>query len=48
MQRSFCPECGEPIGGTSHQLDSSNTQATEFEELARREGAQQSPWAWAR
>ena len=48
MQRSFCPECGAPIGGTLHTLESSNTQAADYEDLSRRQGAEQSPWAWGR
>ncbi|KAK7447385.1 hypothetical protein VKT23_014095 [Stygiomarasmius scandens] len=46
MQVSACPECGERIGGSNHQLDSSNTRALEFEEIARNAGAQSSPWSW--
>ncbi|KAF5371448.1 hypothetical protein D9757_009974 [Collybiopsis confluens] len=47
MEASFCPECGERIGGNNHTLDASNTRAREFEELAGRQGAERSPWAWA-
>ncbi|KAK7060167.1 hypothetical protein VNI00_000931 [Paramarasmius palmivorus] len=47
MQASRCPECGAPIGGSDHSLDASNTRAMEFEEIAGRQGAERSPWAWA-
>ncbi|KIK63309.1 hypothetical protein GYMLUDRAFT_72036 [Collybiopsis luxurians FD-317 M1] len=47
MEASSCPECGERIGGGGHTLDASNTRAREFEELAGRQGAERSPWAWA-
>lgn len=46
MERAFCPECGESIGGMGHVLNSTNTRATELEDLARQQGAQRSPWAW--
>ncbi|KAI0369710.1 P-loop containing nucleoside triphosphate hydrolase protein [Pilatotrama ljubarskyi] len=46
MQRSVCPECGEAIGGSNHNLVSGNTRAVELEEIARRQGAQPSPWRW--
>ncbi|KAI0765957.1 hypothetical protein BD413DRAFT_606098 [Trametes elegans] len=48
MEAARCPECNAPIGGTSHTLLSSNTRATEFEDLARRHGSVESPWQWAR
>lgn len=48
MQNAGCPECGASIGGSRHNLNSSNTRATEFEEIAGRQGAQASPWRWAR
>jgi len=48
VQASRCPECGQPIGGQNHTLDTSNRRAEEFEELARRAGSQGSPWAWGR
>ncbi|KAI8974770.1 hypothetical protein BD414DRAFT_424028 [Trametes punicea] len=48
MQESRCPECNALIGGSHHQLLSSNTRATEFEDLARRHGSADSPWAWGR
>lgn len=47
MQQATCPECGEAVGGTGHNLTSTNTRASDFEDLARRHGAQRSPWAWA-
>lgn len=30
MQRASCPECNAPIGGESHQLDATNTDARSF------------------
>ncbi|KAJ4474239.1 hypothetical protein J3R30DRAFT_649522 [Lentinula aciculospora] len=48
MEASICPECGVPIGGVNHELNASNTRAREFEELAGRQGTEQSPWNWAR
>ncbi|KAG7096529.1 hypothetical protein E1B28_003958 [Marasmius oreades] len=47
MDASNCPECGAVIGGSNHTLVSSNTRALEFEEIARGQGAEASPWAWA-
>ncbi|KAJ4500147.1 hypothetical protein C8R41DRAFT_529014 [Lentinula lateritia] len=47
MEASVCPECGERIGGESHQIDASNTRAREFEEIAGNQGVGRSPWAWA-
>ncbi|OAX35179.1 hypothetical protein K503DRAFT_868436 [Rhizopogon vinicolor AM-OR11-026] len=35
VQRSICPECGSPVGGQSYQLDSTNTRANHFDDLAR-------------
>nr|VWP02491.1 Putative type IV pilus protein [Ganoderma boninense] len=46
MQTSFCMDCGEPIGGTGHNLLSTNSQATELEDIARAQGSQRSPWNW--
>ncbi|KAH9951524.1 P-loop containing nucleoside triphosphate hydrolase protein [Amylocystis lapponica] len=46
MQQSKCPECGEVIGGTGHNLVSGNSRATEFEEIARAQGGERSPWRW--
>ncbi|KAF5338164.1 hypothetical protein D9758_014722 [Tetrapyrgos nigripes] len=46
MQASRCPECGEPVGGSSHRLDNTNRQALDFEDIARDQGAQRSPWNW--
>ncbi|THH13828.1 hypothetical protein EW146_g6431 [Bondarzewia mesenterica] len=34
MQEARCPECRAPIGGSGHRLVSSNTRASEFEEIA--------------
>jgi len=48
MESSRCPECGEAIGGSGHDLLATNTRDTEFETLAAAQGAQASPWAWAR
>ena len=48
MQAATCPECKAPIGGGDHRLLSSNTRATEFEAVARRQGSLDSPWNWAR
>lgn len=48
MESATCPECGAPIGGSNHSLDSSNSHATDFEEIAGRRGAEASPWEWAR
>lgn len=39
METARCPECGAAIGGSSHRLISSNTTATEFEEILRGGGA---------
>ena len=46
MQQAACPECGEAVGGANHALTSGNTHASEFEDLARQDGAARSPWAW--
>ena len=48
MQQAKCPECNAPIGGSNHQLHSSNTRATEFEEIARQQGGLDAPWPWGR
>jgi hypothetical protein len=37
METSQCPECGAVIGGSSHQLDSSNGIASSFLDLANAE-----------
>lgn len=47
MQVGRCIECGAPVGGGDHRLLNSNTRDTEFEAIARQQGAQQSPWTWA-
>ncbi|KAI9451304.1 hypothetical protein BJY52DRAFT_119999 [Lactarius psammicola] len=44
MQTAHCPECRAPIGGSSHRLHDSNTRAQEFVDIARQQGAQDSPW----
>lgn len=46
MERARCPECGEDIGGTGHNLVESNRRDADMEDLARRRGAERSPWAW--
>jgi len=46
MERSICPECGAAIGGSSHNLLSTNRPDDDFEKIAREHGAQRSPWAW--
>jgi hypothetical protein len=46
MEQAVCPECGSPVGGSNHTLHSSNSRATEMEDLARQTGSQSSPWAW--
>lgn len=47
MERSVCPECGSPIGGQNHHLDSTNTRATHYDDLARQAnaGIARTPWA---
>lgn len=39
MQHSTCPECGLPIGGMNHALESGNTLASEMD------GAQYAAWS---
>ncbi|KAJ8489534.1 hypothetical protein ONZ51_g2873 [Trametes cubensis] len=48
VQTSFCPECGAAIGGSGHTLIASNRRADELEDILRREGAGENPWAWGR
>jgi len=48
MQNSFCPECRAPIGGMGHQLNSSNTRAREFEDVARGQGSLDGAFPWTR
>ncbi|OCH91424.1 P-loop containing nucleoside triphosphate hydrolase protein [Obba rivulosa] len=43
-ETSYCPECGQEIGGTGHRLLPSNSRAVEFEEIARGLGASGNPW----
>jgi Fe2+ or Zn2+ uptake regulation protein len=47
VQRSVCPECGSPIGGQGYHLDSTNTRAAQYDELALRAnaGIAGTPWA---
>ncbi len=45
MEASICPECGSPIGGSSHRILDSNTRAVEFEQLEKENGASANPWA---
>ena len=47
MQQSFCNECGEAIGGSSHRLLSTDQPVRQLEEIARSQGAEASPWSWA-
>ena len=47
MQTAVCAECGEAIGGSHHQLLSSNRPVRELEEIARASGSEDSPWPWA-
>ncbi|KAG0698145.1 hypothetical protein DFH29DRAFT_943008 [Suillus ampliporus] len=46
MEQSICPECGSPVGGQSHRLDSTNTRATQYDNLARQAnpGIAGNPW----
>lgn len=46
MERSVCPECGSPIGGQSHRLDSTNTRAAQYDALAMQAnpGIAGTPW----
>jgi hypothetical protein len=46
MERSQCPECGAPVGGGGHQLDTSNRRGLEMEEIGRNAGLPPSPWHW--
>lgn len=48
VEASRCPECNAPIGGSGHRLDSSNTRATEFEAIARRQGSLNGAFPWTR
>lgn len=47
MERSACPECGSPIGGESHHLDSSNFRATQYDEIARQANPRITGTPWA-
>jgi len=45
MQQASCMECGAPIGGQGHNLESTNTRNMDMENIAREQyGAQRSPW----
>ncbi|KAG8898032.1 hypothetical protein FRC01_011055 [Tulasnella sp. 417] len=46
MEESHCPECNSVIGGSSHTLNSSNTRATDLENIGAEEGMTASPFAW--
>ena len=46
MEHAICPECGVAIGGTNHQLNSTNSRAQEYVELERQIGLEQNPWPW--
>ncbi|KAI5895259.1 uncharacterized protein SCHCODRAFT_01088480 [Schizophyllum commune H4-8] len=48
METARCPECDCPIGGSNHQLHSSNTRAMEYENLAREQGGLDPHWDWGR
>ena len=48
MEEARCPECQAPIGGSRHNLNSSNTRAAEYEDIAQQQGSANGPWAWAR
>lgn len=41
-----CPECNCPIGGSNHQLVSSNTRAMEYENISRALGGHDPHWEW--
>ncbi|KAH9839366.1 P-loop containing nucleoside triphosphate hydrolase protein, partial [Rhodofomes roseus] len=43
-QHSRCPECGAGIGGSSHRVVGGNSRAVEMEQLARAQGAMDTPW----
>ena len=48
MERARCPECKAPIGGSSHQIDSSNTRNKELEAIAKRQGVATGFYSWNR
>lgn len=48
MQSALCPECRAPIGGNDHRLNSSNTRAREFEDVARAQGSGDGAFPWTR
>ncbi|KAI5116801.1 hypothetical protein M0805_007013 [Coniferiporia weirii] len=43
METARCPECSETIGGTSHNLVSTNRRDTELKDVARNQGVYPSP-----
>lgn len=46
-ETSRCPECGEMIGGSGHQLLGTNQRDLEFERIAREQGGYgRSPFTW--
>ncbi|TFK23669.1 P-loop containing nucleoside triphosphate hydrolase protein [Coprinopsis marcescibilis] len=47
MEEARCPECGEVIGGGSHALNTGNSRATDFVNLAQSRGAGRDPWVRA-
>ncbi len=48
MERARCPECKAPIGGMSHNIDSSNTRNKELEAIAKRQGVSTGFHSWNR
>ena len=48
MQEARCPECNAPIGGQSHRLNTRNTRAQEFEDIARQQGSLDGVFDWTR
>ncbi|EPQ57199.1 P-loop containing nucleoside triphosphate hydrolase protein [Gloeophyllum trabeum ATCC 11539] len=46
VMTASCPECGAQIGGTGHQLLSSNRRAMDMEELATQQGYARNPHPW--
>ncbi|KAI0047489.1 hypothetical protein FA95DRAFT_1582635 [Auriscalpium vulgare] len=45
-QAATCPECGASIGGTGHDLESTNSRAMELERIAGQQGSQDPHWQW--
>lgn len=48
MEQATCPECGSRIGGTNHNLETSNRRAEIMDGIERRQGLDGSPWRWNR